>query len=54
MRQAFKFVDATAIETKKTTWEESDKALREAEEKLNNQSIKKNSADPQALFECKR
>ena len=33
LRQVFKFVDATAIETKKTTWEECDKALREGEKK---------------------
>ena len=53
MRQVFKFVDATAIETKKTTWEERDKALREGEEKLNNQNIEKYSADRQARYGCK-
>ena len=47
------FVDTTAIETKKTTWEERDKALREGEEKLNNQNIKKYSADKQARYRCK-
>lgn len=53
LRQVFRFVDATAIETKKTTWEERDKALREGEEKLNNQNIKKYSTDPQARYGCK-
>ena len=53
LRQVFRFVDATAIETKKTTWEERDKALREGEEKLNNQNIKKYSADKQARYGCK-
>jgi IS5 family transposase len=53
LRQVFKFVDATAIETKKTSWEERDKALQDGEEKLNNENIKKYSADSQARFGCK-
>ena len=40
LRQVFRFVDATAIETKKTTWEERDKALEKVKKKLNNQNIK--------------
>ena len=53
MRSVFRFADATAIITKQTTWEERDRAIEQGEEKLNNQNIKKFSADPEAKFGCK-
>ena len=53
MRSTFRFADATAIITKQTTWEERDKALEVGEEALNNQNIKKYSADTEARFGCK-
>ena len=53
MRSVFHFVDATAIESKKTTWKERDNVIREGEEALNNQNIKKYSADQDARFGCK-
>ena len=53
MRTVFQFSDATSIIVKNTTWAERDKAIKEGEEALNNQNIKKYSADPQARFGCK-
>ena len=53
LKKTFRFADATAIETKQTTWEERDKALANGDEALNNQNIKKYSADPEARFGCK-
>ena len=53
LKKIFRFADATAIETKQTTWEERDKALANGDEALNNQNIKKYSADPEARFGCK-
>ncbi len=41
VRSVFMFVDATAIKTKETTWQERDKALAEGEEKLNNTNVGK-------------
>ena len=38
LKKTFRFADATAIETKQTTWEERDKALANGEEALNNQN----------------
>ena len=53
VRQVFTFVDAAAIKTKETTWEERDKALAEGEEKLNNENVESYSADKDARFGCK-
>ena len=53
IRGVFHFVDATAIISKNTTWAERDKAMKDGEEALNNNNVKKYSADPQARFGCK-
>lgn len=53
IRGVFYFVDATSIVTKNTPWAERDKALKKGEEALNNENVKKYSADPQARFGCK-
>lgn len=53
LRSVFRFVDATAVITKQTTWEERDKALSEGEEALNNKNVKKYGADSEARFGCK-
>lgn len=53
MRTVFRFADATAIITKNTTWAERDRAIKEGEEKLNNQNITKYNADKDARFGCK-
>lgn len=53
VRKVFTFVDATAIKTKETTWQERDKALAEGEEKLNNKNVGNYSADKDARFGCK-
>lgn len=51
--EVFSFADSSAIKTKQTTWEERDKALKEGEEKLNNENIGNYSADKDARFGCK-
>jgi IS5 family transposase len=53
VRKVFTFVDATAIKTKETTWQERDNALAEGEEKLNNKNVGNYSADKDARFGCK-
>ena len=53
IRGVFHFVDATSIVTKNTTWAERDKAIKDGEDALNNDNVKKYSADPQARFGCK-
>jgi IS5 family transposase len=53
VRGVFHFVDATSIVTKHTTWAERDRAIKKGEEALNNDNVKKYSADPQARFGCK-
>jgi transposase, IS5 family len=53
VRKVFKFVDATAIKSKETTWKERDKAIADGEEKLNNDNIGKYSSDKDARFGCK-
>jgi IS5 family transposase len=53
LRSVFTFVDAQAVKVKETTWAERDKAIKEGEEALNNQNIKKYSADKDARFGCK-
>lgn len=53
IRKVFTFADASAIKTKETTWAERDKALKDGEEKLNNENVAKYSADKDARFGCK-
>lgn len=50
LKKVFVFIDASKIITKQTTWEERDKALKNGEEKLNNDNVKKYSADDEARF----
>lgn len=52
-RDVFSFVDASAVKVKETTWKERDKAIKEGEEKLNNDNVDKYSADSDARFGCK-
>jgi len=52
-RDVFSFVDSSAIKSKEATWDERDKAIKEGEEKLNNDNIDKHSADKDARFGCK-
>lgn len=49
----FKFVDASSIVTKTALWEERDRAIANGEEKLNNQNVKKYSADKDARWGAK-
>lgn len=51
--EIFSFADSSAIKTKQTTWEERDRALKEGEEKLNNNNVGGYSADKDARFGCK-
>lgn len=53
LKKVFIFVDSSAIVSKNTTWEERDKAIREGEEKLNNENVSEYSADKDARFGCK-
>jgi IS5 family transposase len=53
LRPVFSFVDASAIKAKETTWEQRDKAIKEGEDKLNNDNIDKYSSDKDARFGCK-
>jgi len=53
VRSVFVFVDSSAVISKNTTWAERDKALKDGEEKLNNDNVAKYSADPHARFGCK-
>ncbi|MFH1428251.1 MAG: transposase [Candidatus Margulisiibacteriota bacterium] len=53
MREVFTFVDASAIKAKETTWAERDKALKDGEEKLNNDNVQNYGADKDARFGCK-
>jgi IS5 family transposase len=53
VRNVFTFVDATAVKSKETTWEQRDKAIAQGEEKLNNGNVGKYSADKDARFGCK-
>jgi transposase, IS5 family len=53
MKDIFSFVDASSLKAKETTWTERDKALKEGEEKLNNDNVSKYSADKDARFGCK-
>ncbi|MFH1388867.1 MAG: IS5 family transposase [Patescibacteria group bacterium] len=49
----FKFIDASAIVTKKALWKERDKAIADGEEKLNNLNVEKYAADKQARWGAK-
>jgi IS5 family transposase len=49
----FKFIDASSIVTKTALWEERDKAIRNGEEKLNNQNVKNYAADSDARWGAK-
>ena len=53
VRKVFTFVDSSAIKAKETTWEQRDQAIKQGEEKLNNENVKKYSADKDARFGCK-
>jgi IS5 family transposase len=53
VRKVFTFVDATAVKTKETTWQERDRALEQGEKSLNNQNVGNYSADKDARFGCK-
>lgn len=53
LRQVFSFVDSSAIKSKETTWDQRDKAIKEGEEKLNNDNVDKYSSDSDARFGCK-
>lgn len=53
VRKVFTFVDSSAIKAKETTWEQRDQALKDGEEKLNNENVEKYSADKDARFGCK-
>ena len=53
IRGVFHFVDSSAIKVKETTWKQRDKAIKEGEEKLNNENVEKFSADKDARFGCK-
>lgn len=53
LRPVFRFVDATAIVTKQTTWEERDNALEDGEKTVNNSNVDTYAADSQARFGCK-
>lgn len=49
----FTFIDASAIISKTALWGERDKAIKEGEEKLNNQNIKRYSNDSEARWGAK-
>ena len=53
VRKVFTFVDSSAIKAKETTWEQRDQAIKQGEEKLNNENVEKYSADKDARFGCK-
>jgi IS5 family transposase len=46
----FKFIDASAIVTKKALWKERDKAIAEGKETLNNLNVKQYAADKDARW----
>ena len=50
---AFTFIDASAIVTKTTLWEERDRALKDGEAKLNNAVVAKYAADKDARWGAK-
>ena len=50
IRQVFTFVDSSHLVAKVSTWEDRDRALAKGLETLNNRTVKKVAADPQARF----
>ena len=53
MAEVFTFVDATALISRLSMWEERDKAIAAGYEKLNNETIEKFSADPEVRIGSK-
>lgn len=53
INNVFIFVDASAIKSKETTWEQRDKAVSDGAKSLNNSNVTKYSADKDARFGCK-
>jgi IS5 family transposase len=51
--EIFTFIDATALVSKLSLWEEKDKAITAGYEKLNNEVLPKVSADPEARIGAK-
>lgn len=51
--EVFTFIDASALVSKLSLWEERDKAIAEGYEKLNNEVLPKVSADPEAKIGAK-
>jgi len=49
----FKFIDASSIVTKTALWKERDEAIKNGEEKLNNQNVQNYAADSQARWGAK-
>lgn len=49
----FKFIDASSIVTKTALWEERDEAIKNGEEKLNNQNVADYAADKDARWGAK-
>lgn len=49
----FTFIDASAIISKTALWEERDEAIKDGEEKLNNQNVANYAADPDARWGAK-
>lgn len=49
----FRFIDASSIVTKTALWEERDKAIKNGEEKLNNQNVTNYAADKDARWGAK-
>jgi hypothetical protein len=53
IQEIFTFVDASQLISKLSIWEDRDKAIKQGLKTLNNQTVKKVSADSQARFGCK-
>lgn len=53
IREVFTFVDSASLISKQAMWAERDKAIAKGLEKLNNETVSKVSADPEARFGCK-
>ena len=51
--EVFTFIDASALVSKLSLWEQRDKAIKEGYEKLNNEVLPKVSADPEAKIGAK-
>ena len=53
IREMFTFVDASALVSKLSTWDDRDKAIAKGLEKFNNETASKVAADKQARFGAK-